>query len=197
MQKTVLILCFAGLSLQSFSQNENLLAFEKQRVNITKKSMMVLGGWSAVNMITSAFATKTNNAEMRYFHQMNVLWNGINIGIAALGYLGAGFENIKNPALSSVLKHQNGNEKTYMLNLGLDVAYITSGFYLKEKSKSEREPAKLTGYGNVVLFQGSFLLLFDTFMYFLHHNHGKQLNKLLDKVKLNGGPGALSLTYKF
>ena len=96
MQKALLSVCLLCFTLVSYSQKETLVSFEKKRVNITKKSMMVLAGWSAVNMVTSAFATKNNNDEMRYFHQMNVLWNGVNIGIAALGYLGAGFEKINN-----------------------------------------------------------------------------------------------------
>ena len=197
MQKTIIFICLIGLSLQSFSQKETLIAFEKQRVNITKKSMLVLGGWSAVNMVASAFATKTTNTEMRYFHQMNVLWNGINLGFAALGYLGAEYPKIKNPTLSAILKHQNGSEKTYMLNMGLDVAYMAGGLYMTERSKSRLNPAKLKGYGNAVMVQSGFLLLFDTFNFFIHNKHGKQLDRLIDKVQLSGGPGAMTLAYRF
>lgn len=197
MQKTILILCLTGLSMQAFSQNENLVAFDKQRINISKKSQLVLGGWSAVNMIVSAFATKTTNAEMRNFHQMNVLWSGINLGFAALGYWGAGLEKIKNPTLSAILKHQNGSEKTYMLSIGLDVAYVASGLYMTERSKSRADPSKLKGYGNAVMFQGAFLLLFDAANYFIHRNHGKQLYKIVDKVQLSGGAGSMSLVYRF
>jgi hypothetical protein len=148
-------------------------------------------------MIGSAFATKTTNTEMRYFHQMNVLWNGINLGFAALGYWGAGLEKIKNPTLSAVLKHQGGSEKTYMLNIGLDVAYVAGGLYMTERSKSRLNPAKLKGYGNDVMVQGSFLFLFDIANYMIHHHHGKQLDRLIDKVQLRGGPGAMSLAYRF
>ena len=198
MKKIILLLCTMAVSIATFSQQNELLSFEKQRVNITKKAMLVLGGWSAANIVSSAFATKTHNEEMRYFHQMNVQWNSINLVFAALGYWGADKQDMGKPStLSSVLKHQNGSEKTYMLNIGLDAAYIAGGLYMTERSKSRLHPAKLKGYGNDIMVQGGFLLIFDTVNYLLHHKHGKQLNKLIDKVQLGGGPGSFSLSYNF
>ena len=197
MQKTILFLSLIGLSFNCFSQQQTLVAFDKQRVNITKKSTIVLAGWSAANMIGSAFATKTTNTEMRYFHQMNVLWNGINLGFAALGYWGAGLDKVRNPTLSAILKHQNTSEKTYILNIGLDAAYIAGGLYMTERSKSRLNPAKLKGYGNAVMVQGGFLFLFDMANYLIHHKHGKQLDKLIDKVQVSGVPGGMSVAYRF
>lgn len=195
MKNTLLLIVLGLTTLTSAAQQNSdaLYRFEKQRVQYTKNAMLVLGGWSAVNLTVSAFATKTHNREMRYFHQMNVMWNSINLGFAAMGYWGAGKENIKNPTLRSVLKHQNGSEKTFLFNAGLDCAYIATGLYLTERSKSRVDPAKLKGYGNAIMFQGGFLLLFDGVNYFIHNQHGKKLNAMLDKVELSGGPGQLSL----
>ena len=50
--------------------------------------MLALAGWSAANIVVSGIATNTRNKEMRYFHQMNVMWGGINLAIAGLGLLG-------------------------------------------------------------------------------------------------------------
>jgi hypothetical protein len=196
MQKILFLLSFISVSVPSFSQNIDLVAFEKQRVKYTKKSMLVLGGWSAANMIGSAFATKTHNQEMRYFHQMNVQWNGINLLIASLGYWGASKKNAGNTTtLASVLQHQNEVEKTYLLNLGLDVAYVTGGLYLTEKSKTNSNPARFKGYGNAIMVQGGFLLLYDIVNYAIHRKHGKQLDKVLEKIQLTGVPGAVAITY--
>lgn len=197
MRKITTLLFALTLSLSLAAQKTELQSFDQERNRITKKSMMVLGGWSAGNIIASAFATKTHNAEMRYFHQMNVQWNSINLAIAVLGYLGAvsGDRNSSN-TLSAVLKRQHGVEKTYMLNLGLDVAYMAGGLYMTERSKSRSNPAKLKGYGNAIIFQGGFLLLYDGVIYFLHKKHGKKLNRLLDKVEITGAPGGVSLVVK-
>lgn len=197
MQKILLFICLISLSISSFSQKEALMKFEKERIVYTKKSMMVLGGWSAANIIASGFATKTHNREMRYFHQMNVQWNAINLVFAGLGYWGANMENISDPTLLGVLRHQNKTERTYILNTGLDVAYIAGGLYMTERSKSRLNPDKLKGYGNSIMFQGGFLLIYDAVNYFIHHKHGKQLDGLVEKLQLTGGAGSVSLVYTF
>ena len=197
MQKSILLLCFITVSLHSFAQKDALIKFEKERIGYSKKSMVVLAGWSAANMIVSGIATNTSNTEMRYFHQMNVMWGGINLAIAGLGYWGAGREKIDNPTLADVLKHQNRIEKTYLINAGLDVVYIGSGLLMNQLSDNQKNPAKFKGYGNSIMLQGGFLLLYDAIIYAIHRKHGKELKGLVDKVQLGGGPGAVSLVYTF
>jgi hypothetical protein len=197
MKKGIFVIGFIATGINCFSQKDVLMKFEKERVGITKKSMLVLCGWSAANLIVSGFATKTHNREMRYFHQMNVQWGAINLAFAGLGYWGAGMEKINNPTLAAVLKHQSKTEKTYIFNTGLDVAYMAGGLYLTERSKSRNDPAKLKGYGNSIMMQGGFLLLYDAVNYFIHHKHGRQLDGLVEKLQLSGGPGSVSLAYNF
>ena len=74
MQKLLLLICLVAGSLRSFSQKLDLINFEKERVRYTKNSMAALAGWSVVNIVGSGFATNTRNKEVRYFHQMNVMW---------------------------------------------------------------------------------------------------------------------------
>jgi hypothetical protein len=197
MQKILLLLCLICGYLSSYSQKAELVKFEKERVAISKKSMLVLGGWSAVNIIGSSFGTNTSNREMRYFHQMNIMWNGINLAIAGLGYWGVTKEKINNPTLLGVLQHQNRTEKTYIFNTALDLAYVAGGFYMKERSRSQKDPSKLEGYGNSIILQGGFLFLYDAVNYAIHRKHGKQLDKMIDKLSVGGGPGNISLAYTF
>ncbi len=197
MQKIFLLICLTVFSLAAFSQKDALIKFEKERVGYTKKSMLVLGGWSAANIIVSGIATNTRNKEMRYFHQMNVMWGGINLAFAGLGYWGAGKEKINDPTLASVLKHQNRIEKTYLINAGLDVVYIGAGLLMNKKSDNQKSPEKFKGYGNSIMLQGGFLLLYDAIIYSIHRKHGKKLDGLVDKVQLSGGPGSVSLVYNF
>ncbi|HMK04235.1 MAG TPA: hypothetical protein VK489_08590 [Ferruginibacter sp.] len=197
MQKILLLLCLICGSFSSFSQKDALIKFEKERISISKRSMLVLGGWSAANIIVSAFGTNTGNREMRYFHQMNIMWNGINLAIAGLGYRGTTREKINNSTLSGVLQHQSRTEKTYIFNTALDLAYMAGGFYLKERSKSQKDPAKLEGYGNSIILQAGFLLLYDAVNYAIHRKHGKQLDKMIEKLQVSGGPRTVSLAYSF
>jgi hypothetical protein len=197
MHKLLLLICLVAGSLQSFSQKLDLVTFEKERVRYSKNAMIGLAGWSVANLVGSGIATDTRNKEMRYFHQMNVMWGGINLAIAGLGYWGAGREKIDNPTMESVQKHQRRIEKTYLINAGLDVIYVGSGLLMNKTSDNQKNPEKFKGYGNSIMVQGGFLLLYDAVMYAIHRKHGKLLKGMGDKVILNAGPGAVSLTYKF
>jgi len=197
MQKILLLVCFTSLTLSSFCQKTDLSKFEKERVRYSKNAMITLAGWSVANIVVSGIATSTHNKEVRYFHQMNVMWGGINLALAGLGYWGANREKIDNPIIADVLKHQNRLEKTYLINLGLDVVYIGSGLLMNKTSDNQKNPEKFKGYGNSIMVQGGFLLLYDAVMYSIHHKHGKLLKGMNDKVSLNAGPGAISIAYNF
>ncbi len=159
--------------------------------------MAVLCGWSAANIITGAVASNTSNKELHYFHQMNMLWNSVNLTIGGLGYLAAAKEKFSNSKIVDVLHHQNKTEKLFLFNAGLDIAYITGGFYLKERSRRQTDPDKLRGYGNSILLQGAFLLLLDGTMYAVHHHHGKKLDAVLDHFVLSAGTNGLSFAINF
>lgn len=197
MQKIILLICLACFSLQSSSQKIDLTKFEKERVRTSKNAMIVLAGWSAVNIVGSGIATNTSNKENRNFHQMNVMWGGINLAIAGLGYWGANREKIDNPTLEGVMKRQRRIEKTYLINAGLDVVYVGAGLLMNKTADNQKNPDKFRGYGNSIMMQGGFLLLYDGIMYAIHRSHGKQLKGMGDKVRLDVGPGAVSLTYNF
>jgi hypothetical protein len=64
------------------------------------------------------------------------------------------------------------NEHLYLINAGLDVAYMLGGAYLWQLSaKKPSKQALLSGYGQSVVLQAAFLLAFDTGMYFIQRNH--------------------------
>lgn len=197
MQKFILSIVFVTGCFSAFSQKDALVNFKKERTGITKKSMLALGAWSAANLVGSGIATNTGNREMRYFHQMNVMWGGINIALAGLGYWGAVKEKIDNPSLADVLKHQNKIEKTYLINAGLDVLYVGGGLWMSKTSDNQKNPEKFAGYGNSIMVQGAFLLVYDAIVYAVHRGHGKKLKGLVDKVQLSGGPGSFAVIYTF
>ncbi len=196
MKKLILLTAIAISTSNVFSQlQSDINAYNRQKNKITRNGMKVLAGWSAANVIYSAIATGQSSGTSRYFHQMNVMWGGINLGIAALGYLGT--KNKDGMSLIESLKKQAGVEKTYMFNAGLDLAYIASGFYLKERAKNTtKNPQKLKGYGESIILQGAALLLLDGVMFTLHNRHGKKLYKMMDKVQVGATGNGISLLVK-
>ena len=145
--------------------------------------MLVLGSWSAANLIYSGASASLAEGSNKYFHQMNMIWGGINITLATIGYLSA--KNQDGLGFAKSLQKQSNLEKTFLFNAGLDIAYVAGGFYLKEKSYNDlKNKDRYKGYGNSIVLQGSALFLFDGVIYLLHQRHGKKLNKLSEKIQL-------------
>lgn len=134
--------------------------------------MFVLGGWALTNIISGTTLSFTMKGEAKYFNQFNALWNTVNLGLAVNGLLNTGTDTLS--LYNSVTGHQT-LQNIFVLNAGLDLAYIATGFFLKEKAKTSDKKELLTGYGNSLLVQGAFLLVFDAAMYFIHQNNANVL----------------------
>ena len=173
----------------AFSQSE-LPEFNKERIRITRSGMMVLGAWGAANTIVGAIGLATANGEAKYFHQMNLIWGVTNFAIAVPGYIGAR-KRESNLSTSQSVKQQSGIEKTFLINGGLDLVYITAGLYCLEKGNTASNRDRYKGYGKSLLLQGGGLLIFDAVMYFTHVAHGKVLYQILDKVQVSGSSAAI------
>ncbi len=184
MRKIIAIITCGLLQNICVAQQVDLAGYNKQAQQINKNGLLVLGSWSAANVIYGSIASSQTSGSTKYFHQMNALWNGITLGLSSAGYLLARKET--GLSFEETLKKQAGVEKLFLFNAGLDVAYITGGLYLKERSKNSiNNRDKLKGYGESVMLQGSALLLFDVIMYAINNKHGKQLYLGNKNVSLN------------
>lgn len=170
--------------------------FEAERRRLDQRGLIVLGGWAAGNLLVSGLATGQTDGSAHYFHQMNIGWGAVNLALAATGYAAAR-RAARAPAgpadRPGAVRGQLRTENVYLFNAGLDVAYLATGLYLLEKSHnpSADNPDRWRGYGQSLLLQGGFLLLFDGFQYATHHRHGQALYPLLSRVRL--GPGAVAV----
>jgi hypothetical protein len=168
----------------------NLPQFNKEQAGINKTAFIVLGSWSAANIITGIAGQAHTSGQAKYFHQMNLIWGSVNLVIAGSGYIGAIRRNT-DLSLSGSLKQQSVIEKTFLFNAGLDLAYLAGGAYFIEKGKNNN-PDRNKGYGKSILLQGGALLLFDVIMYSTHNKHGKKLLTVLNG--LQAGPNSLGLS---
>lgn len=189
-------LLFLALLLIPISQliaqgniSDSLMSFHQSRLSINETAMLVLGSWAAANILVGTYGNFKANGEAKYFHQFNAAWNIVNLSIAAFGYFNAVNSD---PALMTnveIIKDFNSLQNLLLLNAGLDVAYIATGFYLKERSKNSASAERLRGYGNSLLLQGGFLLLFDVSLFFIHQNNANiNLYPHLESI-LAGGVG--------
>jgi len=185
---TLMLLVISSLEIIPHN-NQFMHFFEEQREEINRTAMLLLGSWAAGNILIGAYGNFTTGNETKYFHQFNAMWNLVNLGIAAFGYFNTISSNPAAMTTLEILNEYHSFQNFLLLNAGLDVAYIMTGFYLKEKSKSSSRGELLRGYGNSLLLQGGFLLVFDIALYFIHQgNAGINLYPHLENL-LNGGVG--------
>jgi hypothetical protein len=184
------------ISCHAFAQQDSLKAYNAERVRITSNGMEYLGGWGILNLGTGVFGwskslsfTTTVNGvsttsyagpETRYFFQMNTIWGSANFITALLTY--TGLQNNKNKKLTAAQTSQEQEriEKIFKVNMYLDVVYLGAGTYLKVVGDSRNSPI-MKGYGESVLLQGGFLLLFDGLMLHAEKQHGNKLRNFLEK----------------
>ncbi len=181
-----LMLTFAFFSVFSIASAQgDLSSFNQNRNRLNQKGMMVLGSWALGNFIVGSIGWSRGSGSNMYFHQGNVLWNTVNMGLAGAGlYSSLRFNS--DLSLAQSIIEQSKLEKIFLFNAGLDVGYMAFGMYLKERSKNAVNRADMfEGYGNALLLQGGFLFVFDLVMYVIHHSHNKNLIKILDGVRLS------------
>jgi len=88
-----------------------------------------------------------------YFWEMNALWNIVNFGIALYGL--AYTINTFGELIDGSRAVSN-QIKLIGFNVPLDIIYCLIGLILKKQGN-----VRLQGYGDSVLLQGGFLLIFD------------------------------------
>ncbi len=167
-----------------------LQEFNRERAAVNKKAFLVLGAWSAANIITGVIGQSASTGQAKYFHQMNIIWGSVNLLVALPGYIGAR-RSTTDLSLTASLKGQAVTEKTFAFNAGLDLAYMAAGAWTIEKGNSHANSDKYKGYGKSIVMQGAFLLNFDAVMFTTHNRHGKNLLKMLNAVQL--APNSLGL----
>ena len=156
-------------------------AFNTERAKRDQALMLTLGTWAGANITAGTIGWATaQQPELKAFHQMNVMWNTVNLGLAIPGYLRA--RNTKAVlSLSQTLSEQQKTERIFLFNSGLDVAYMTAGFLLRSIAINNQAKAdQFNGFGNGLILQGSFLFAFDLTAFAIHHRHGKQVLKFID-----------------
>jgi len=163
------IVLFFSISVYSQS-HASLQDFDSKKMMINKNAMIILGSWAVGNIIIGSIYNFRLNGETKYFHQFNAMWNVVNLGIASFGYFNAINSNPTNLSNVEIIKDFNSLQNFLLLNAGLDVAYITAGLYLRERARNSSKQDLFRGYGNSLILQGSFLLLFDVTLFLIHQN---------------------------
>ncbi len=178
---TIILIVYTFSSNLAISQLQD---FNTQRYKTDQRLMLSLGSWASVNIVGSGIAwARSNSEENKYFHQMNVMWNLVNLGLAIPGYIKAKKDNSV-ASVYHLLEAQRKTETVFLVNAGIDLAYIGSGLLLRSRAPNIEKSNQFMGYGNSMILQGGFLLLFDWVAYSLHRKNAKnQLAPILQKIE--------------
>jgi len=194
LRRTVLLalLLLAGHELWAQQSYNDFFSQSQHNINT---GMVVLGSWAIINMATGVYGMTTQEGSSKYFYQMNLFWNTVNLGIA--GFALYNNLNTDTGLLSDqqILDEHFKSEKLFLINAGLDVLYMAGGAFMVHKSKSSiKRPDLLKGYGKSVILQGGFLLVFDAVLYFIQHLHS---NRFLENLHVGFTPQSIQLTLNF
>ncbi|HJV20316.1 MAG TPA: hypothetical protein VJ552_10600 [Sediminibacterium sp.] len=166
------------------------------RLNMHKTNLTILAAWAGVNIIQGSISANNAQGRDRHFFNMNAYWNLINMGIATYGLIKIKKGLARKYSYSQNLLEQQKLEKILLLNSGLDLAYIATGLYLKERGArlNREQPA---GFGNSLILQGAFLLVFDLVQYGNHRRNGKILEQQMGNLQFGPTRNGIGLAYHF
>jgi hypothetical protein len=185
---------FFLLSATIAQSNAELRSFNQKRLQTNKIGMLTLGSWALINIGTGSVVARQATGSNKHFHQMNAYWNVVNLALAGFGYYGSASADPASFNLFSSVKEHYSMEKILLLNAGLDAAYIATGLYLTERAKNSTSQAdRLKSFGQSIMLQGGFLLVFDAAMYLIHNSHVNQLKGILDNISFTGNSVGLIL----
>lgn len=148
------------------SGQEEYRQFYSESLGTTNPGMYVLGGWAITNIASGAYGWHRYDGDTKYFHQMNLFWNTVNLSIAGFAIYSNLMLDVSAMGPDEIMKKHLNTEKILLINAGLDVGYIGAGFLMRHLAgRSEKNSDLLKGYGNSVILQGSFLFLLDIVLY--------------------------------
>lgn len=158
----VFTLAFLGAQSQDSLWTKRL-AFQQKANRI---GMISLVSWSMSNLAGGLYYRSETSGSTKYFHEMNAMWNTVNFGIGVAGLI----QEFKQKQVDypEYLKLQKKYERIFLINSGLDLIYIGVGSTMSFSGKSNE---RSTGYGQSLMLQGGYLLLFDGLMYVIHRKN--------------------------
>ncbi len=158
--------------------------------------MVTLGSYAVSNFALSGAGYFLSEDETtKRFHEMNVMWNTVNLGLAIPGYLKAR-KNAGNFTLDEMHSQQRKTEQIFLINTGLDVGYMAAGCFMRTDAENRSDRAALfRGYGNSLMLQGGFLFAFDLVAFGIHRSHfNRDFERLSNKVSIYPIGGGIGLT---
>ncbi|MGM0545839.1 MAG: DUF6992 family protein [Bacteroidota bacterium] len=165
--------------------SESLTSYNEQRISLNTNGMYVLSGWALSNIAIGSVGYFNSSGRTKYLHQMNVGWNIVNLAIAGGALYQYANADPTAFSLTQSLAESKSIENILLLNMGLNVGYIATGGFLWERGLRKTNN-RLIGYGQSLIIQGGFLLLFDSTLYVLNRTNNRTLDSFIEQISIQG-----------
>ena len=170
----------------------DLEAWNRDRLQTSRVGMIVLGTWAVGNMGVGAFGFGLERDErLRFLHLGNLVWNAVNLGLALNTLIREWNENPVALDAKKSLEASEQIEKIFFINGALDLGYLATAAFLWQRGEATGDP-KLVGFGQALVIQGAFLVLFDLTMGILN---ARLTGRLLEGVTVSVTPVGLSTRF--
>jgi hypothetical protein len=194
--KRVVLTSFMLITVLAAANAQEMHDFYTLSLQYNQTGMYVLGGWAVSNLLTGAYGWTTQTGSTKYFHQMNTMWNLVNLSIAGFALYNFASTDISLLTAGDMFQKHMTFEKLFLINAGLDIIYMSAGgFLIHRAGKSEKNSLRYKGYGRSVIMQGAFLFAFDLVMYFVQAGHRLNFHPAIEKLSVS--PGEISLLINF
>jgi len=160
---------------------------------LESQTMWTLSSWASANIVlgTTAYALSQKSQD-RYFHEMNVFWNTVNLGLGIAALAGQKKKRKEYLTFEEAIQRQKKVENIFLINTGLDVIYMGVGITMKVWGQDAQKD-RWQGYGDALLLQGGFLFVFDGISYFLHRY--QRLSQKKQSLNLGLGQSGIGFIY--
>jgi hypothetical protein len=201
MKKSIITCIILSIPLIALSQSTTLPVWNQELVRHSENCMWVLGSWGAANVLAGSIGwQQAKSPTQRAFHQMNVGWGLINLGLASWGLWDAAHTPTSGLDWWSSQQKLLKTQHIFLFNTGLDVGYVAAGFWMKERSKNvQNNAARWKGFGRSIVIQGTFLFVFDLGAFLYHQTLGQQLRQFLplERMSLGTTSDGIGITFRF
>jgi len=167
--------------------NYNLKDIQLRQTNFNKISMISLNSWAVVNIGYGTIASFNSGGEAKYFHQMNAIWNTVNLAIGIPGIIGA-YKKRDQMGFEELYKTQQKMQAIYLFNAGLDVGYMMAGLSarLYGRTLTGTDAIRFKGYGSSLIMQGGYLFVHDLISFYLLKSNKSLFDKEWGRVRFIG-----------
>lgn len=200
--KKIYLLLVLLTSIYSSQAQTSLDEINQTRCQHSLNGMIAFSSWTGANLIAGTVGVLTTTGETQHFFEMNLYFNAVNLGLAIPGLIGAVKAKRTGLSFKQSVKEMQKVKTVYLVNGVLDLTYITAGFLLREMSFNHSNDIqlknRLAGYGNSLIVQGGFLLIYDFIKFGVHAINGKRLEEHWDKISVRPyGAYGLGMSFQY